>query len=131
MVNKVILMGFVGKEPEVKYTQSGSAVATFSVATSEKFKNKEGQWQNETEWHNVVVWGKRAEVIKDHVHKGSQLYVEGKIKTRSWEKDGKKNYRTEIIASDFQFVGKKGEAKEPEEKLKDLPPFDSGDSIPF
>lgn len=109
-VNKVILVGNVGKDPELKFTPSGQAVCNFSLATSETFKDKAGDKQTKTEWHNIVIWGKIAEIANQYLKKGSQVYLEGKITTRSWDdKDGNKKYTTEIVVSSFQFLsGTKG-----------------------
>ena len=107
-VNKVILVGRVGKDPEIKTLTSGNMVANFSLATSETFKDKNtGEKKETTEWHNLVLWGKTAELAGKYVHKGDQLYVEGKITTRSWEKDGIKRYTTEIVVNAMQFLGSK------------------------
>jgi single-strand DNA-binding protein len=113
-VNKVILVGNVGKDPEVRYLDKGMAVANFSLATTEKgFTMQNGnQVPDRTEWHNIVAWKGLAEVAEKYVRKGSQLYVEGKIQTRSWEKDGIKRYTTEIFADSFQLLGKKPENSE-------------------
>jgi single-strand DNA-binding protein len=110
-VNKVILLGNVGKDPEVKFLPSGSAVANFSIATSERFKDKGGEFQDRTEWHNITAYGKLAEIIRDYVKKGSKLYVEGRLTTRSWDdKDsGKKVYRTEIVVNDLSLLSGRGE----------------------
>jgi single-strand DNA-binding protein len=110
-VNKVILLGNVGKDPEIKALPSGSTVANFSIATSERFKDKGGEWQDKTEWHNVVAYGKLADIIRDYVKKGAKLYVEGRLTTRSWDdKDsGKKLYRTEINVSDISLLSGRGE----------------------
>jgi single-strand DNA-binding protein len=102
-VNKVILVGRLGQDPELRVTGSGSAVATLTLATSEVWV-KDGQKQERTEWHRVVVWGKQAESVKKYLAKGRAVYVEGKLQTRSWEKDGEKRYTTEIIASAIQFL---------------------------
>lgn len=106
-VNKVILVGNVGQDPEVKYTPSGTPVAKFSLATNERFKDRSGEWQDRTEWHNVVAWQRLAEIIGEHVKKGSKLYVEGKLETSSWDdrQSGGKRYRTEIIARDIVLLG--------------------------
>jgi len=107
-VNKVILVGNVGKDPEVRHLDSGVAVTTFPLATSETYKNKEGQKVTNTEWHNVVLWRGLAEVAEKYVKKGNPLYIEGKIRTRSWDdKDGNKRYTTEIIADVMQMLGSK------------------------
>jgi single-strand DNA-binding protein len=110
-VNKVILLGNVGKDPEVKFLPSGQAVANFSIATTERYKDKAGEWQDRTEWHNLVAYAKLAEIIRDYVKKGSKLYVEGRLTTRSWDdKDtGKKVYRTEIVIGDISLLSGRGE----------------------
>src|SRR5712671_4830089 len=110
-VNKVILVGNVGKDPEVKYTPSGVALAKFSLATNERFKDKSGEWQDRTEWHNIVAWQRLAEIVGEYVKKGSKIYIEGRLQTSSWEdkQSGEKKYRTEIIASDMVMLSGKGE----------------------
>jgi len=109
-INKVILVGNVGKDPEVRYLDSGVAVANFPFATSEKYKNKQGEKVTNTEWHNIVMWRGLAEVVEKYVNKGSQLYIEGKIRTRSYDdKDGNKHYITEIIGDNMQMLGRKGD----------------------
>ena len=106
-VNKVIIVGRLGKDPEVRYTPNGQAVANFTVATSENWTDKtSGQKQEKTEWHRIVVWGRLAELCRDYLKKGRQVYVDGRLQTRSWDdKDGVKKYTTEIIASSIQFLG--------------------------
>jgi single-strand DNA-binding protein len=107
-INKVILIGNVGKDPEVRHLDSGVTVASFSLATSETYRNKEGQKVTNTEWHNIVVWRGLAEVAEKYVKKGNPLYIEGKIRTRSWDdKDGNKRYTTEIVADNMQMLGSK------------------------
>ena len=107
-INKVILIGNVGKDPEVRHLDSGVAVASFSLATSETYRNKDNQKVTNTEWHNIVVWRGLAEVAEKYVKKGNPLYIEGKIRTRSWDdKDGNKRYTTEIIADTMQMLGAK------------------------
>lgn len=114
-MNKAIVMGRVGKDPELKYTPSGVAVVNFSVATSEKWKDKEGNKQEKTEWHNIVAWEKKAEIVGEYVKKGDMILVEGKIETRKWEKDGITRYSTEIIATNVQLIsGKKNDAPKDE-----------------
>ena len=109
-VNKVILVGNLGKDPEVRYTPDGQAVANFNIATNENWTDKSGQKQERTEWHRIVVWGKRAEVCSKYLSKGRQVFVEGRIQTRTYDdKDGNKRYITEIIAADVQFLGGRGE----------------------
>jgi single-strand DNA-binding protein len=108
-INKVIILGRLGKDPELKYTPSGTAVCTFSVATSKTWKDKDGKQQEKTQWHNMVIWQKLAEVAAKYLTKGSQAYFEGEIETRSYEgKDGDKRYITEIIVNKVEFVGSKG-----------------------
>jgi len=109
-VNKVILIGNLGKDPELKFTPSGVAVAKFSLATTERFKDSEGNMQEHTEWHNIVLWRRLAELANEYLKKGSPVYIEGRIKTRSWEdKDGQKKYITEIEARQMQFLGRRSE----------------------
>ena len=105
-VNKVILVGNLGADPDMRYTPSGQGVCELRVATSESWNDKNGQRQERTEWHRVVVWGKRAEVCSKYLSKGRQVFVEGRIQTRTYDdKDGNKRYITEIIANDVQFLG--------------------------
>lgn len=106
-VNKAIIIGHIGKDPEVKYLESGVAVANFTVATSESFKDKTtGERKTQTEWHNVVLWRGLAEVAEKYLKKGSQVYIEGKLKTRSWEdKDGNTRYTTEIVGDQMTMLG--------------------------
>lgn len=108
MVNKVILVGNVGKDPEIRYLDSGVAVATFSLATSESFKDKSGQRTSRTEWHNIVLWRGLAEVAEKYVKKGQSLYIEGKITNRSYDaKDGNKRYISEIVGNEMKMLGSK------------------------
>ena len=110
-INKVILVGNTGKDPEVRHLESGVTVASFSLATSETYKNKSGDKVTNTEWHNIVVWRGLADIAEKYIKKGTQLYVEGKIRTRSWDdKDGNKRYTTEIIADNIQLLGRAGTA---------------------
>lgn len=105
-VNKVILIGNLGADPEVRFTPGGQAVANFRVATNESWNDKNGQKQERTEWHRIVVWGKLAELCGEYLKKGRQAYVEGRLQTREWtDKEGKKNYTTEIVANTVQFLG--------------------------
>lgn len=97
-MNRVTLIGNLGRDPAIKHTPSGRAVAEFSVACTERFKDKDGKQQERTEWVNVVLWGDRAEKLGSQLSKGSQVFVEGKLATRSWEKDGQKHYKTEVVA---------------------------------
>lgn len=109
-INKVILIGNLGRDPEVRFTPSGQAVANFSIATSESWTDKSsGQKQEKTEWHRIVVWGKLAELCGEYLKKGRQCYVEGRLQTREWtDKEGKKNYTTEVVANTVQFLGGAG-----------------------
>jgi single-strand DNA-binding protein len=110
-VNKVILLGNVGKDPEIRTTQGGMTVASFSLATAERAKDQAGNWTDKTEWHNLVAFQRTAEIVRDYVKKGSQLYIEGKIQTRSWDdkESGQKKYRTEILVNDLQLLGGRGD----------------------
>ena len=105
-VNKVILLGNVGKDPEIKSTTGGTLVANLSLATSERYKDKGGEWQERTEWHNLVSYARGAEILRDYVKKGSKLYVEGRITTRSWDdkETGKRAYRTEIVVNEISLL---------------------------
>jgi single-strand DNA-binding protein len=111
-VNKVILIGNLGKDPEVKYTPGGLPIAKFSLATNERFKDKEGQWQDRTEWHNVVAFQRLAEIVGEYVKKGGKLYIEGSLRTSSWDdkETGQKKYRTEIIANDLVLLSGRSDA---------------------
>ena len=105
-VNKVLLIGRLGNNPEIRNTPSGAAVANFNVATNESWNDKNGQKQERTEWHRVVVWGKLAQLCGDYLSKGRQVYIEGRMQTRQWEdKEGQKKYTTEVIANTVQFLG--------------------------
>ncbi|MCB0406348.1 MAG: single-stranded DNA-binding protein [Bdellovibrionales bacterium] len=109
-VNKVILIGRLGADPEVRYTSGGSAVANFNLATNESWMDKEGQKKERTEWHRVVVWGKLGELCGQYLSKGRQAFVEGRLQTRDWQdKDGNKRYTTEIVAQNIQFLGGPGD----------------------
>ncbi|MED5430311.1 MAG: single-stranded DNA-binding protein [Pseudomonadota bacterium] len=113
-VNKVIILGRLGADPEVKYTPSGTAVAQLSLATNRKAKNQEsGDWEDKTEWHRVVFFDKKAEALGQYVKKGHELYIEGRLQTRKWQdKDGNDKYITEIIAYEFSFVGSKSSSSD-------------------
>jgi single-strand DNA-binding protein len=104
-VNKVILVGNVGKDPEIKVASTGNSIATFSLATTDRTKDPAGNWIDRTEWHSLVAFQRTAEIVRDYVKKGSKLYIEGRIQTRSWDdKDGQKKYRTEIIVNDLVLL---------------------------
>jgi single-strand DNA-binding protein len=105
-VNKVILVGNLGKEPELKYISAGAPVAKFSLATNERFKDKAGEWQERTEWHNVVAWNRLAEIVGEYVKKGSKLYIEGRLRTSSWKSGDQTHYRTEVVAEDLVLLGR-------------------------
>jgi single-strand DNA-binding protein len=113
-VNKVILLGNVGKDPEIKATAGGVVVANFSIATSDRVKDKDGTWQDRTEWHNLVAFQRTAEIVRDYVKKGNKLYVEGSLRTSSWDDKttGQKKYRTEIIVNDLSLLSGRGEGGE-------------------
>jgi len=110
-VNKVILLGNVGKDPEIKVLPSGQPVANFSIATSDRFKDQQGNFQDRTEWHNITAYGKLAEIVRDYVKKGNKLYIEGRLTTRSWDdkETNKKVYRTEIVVGDISLLSGRGE----------------------
>lgn len=110
MVNKVILIGNLGRDPEVRSTQSGQAVATLSVATSRRWRDKDGNNQEQTEWHTVVVWGRQAEIAGQYLTRGRQVYIEGRLSTRSWEDktSGEKRYKTEVVCDEFKMLGSRG-----------------------
>lgn len=110
-VNKVILVGRLGRDPETRYTGGGSAVANFSVATDETFKDRNGERQKRTEWHKIVVWGKQAEIAQQYLKKGSLVFIEGRIQSREWQdKEGQKRTSFEIVASNFRMLGGRGDA---------------------
>jgi single-strand DNA-binding protein len=108
-VNKVLLLGNVGKDPEIRSTAGGMTVASFSLATAERAKDAQGNWADKTEWHNIVCFQRTAEVVRDYVKKGTQLFIEGKIQTRSWDDktSGEKKYRTEILCNELTLLGGK------------------------
>ena len=123
-VNKVILIGNLGRDPEVRHTPSGAAVANFSIATNEAWNNREGQREERTEWHRVVAFGKLAEICGQYLKKGKQVYIEGRLQTRSWDdRDGNKRYTTEVIATTMTMLGRAGEG--PSDSY--APPIDEGD----
>jgi single-strand DNA-binding protein len=109
-VNKVFLLGNVGKDPEIRSTAGGMIVASFSLATADRQKDQQGNWQDKTEWHNLVAFSRTAEIVRDYVKKGTQLFVEGKIQTRSWDdkESGQKKYRTEILINEMSLLGGPG-----------------------
>ena len=126
-INKVILIGRLGNDPEVRYTANGGAVANFSLATNESWTDKSGQKQERTEWHKVVAWSKLGELCGQYLSKGRQAFVEGRLQTRDWtDKEGNKRYTTEIIAQNVQFLGSPGERTSSSSDF--APP--AGDSVP-
>lgn len=139
-VNKVIIIGNVGANPEVRYTPSGSAVANFNVATNEAWKDSNGNQQERVEWHRIVAWGKLGEICGEYLKKGSHIYLEGRLRTRSWEdQNGNKRYTTEILASDIQMLDKKPQAAAEEVEVPSAASQSSGgpsaavgdDDLPF
>jgi single-strand DNA-binding protein len=142
-VNKVILVGNVGKDPEVRYSQSGTPVANFSLATNERFKDRGGEWRDRTEWHNIVAWQRLAEIVGEYVAKGSKVYVEGKLQSTSWQdrQSGERKYRTEIVARDLLLLSPRensgGDHQRPTHNENDDQPSHAGsgeivdEDIPF
>jgi single-strand DNA-binding protein len=138
-VNKVILVGNLGRDAELRYTPGGAAVATLNLATTEVFKDREGQKKEDTQWHRVILWGKTAETLQDYLTKGKQIYVEGRLQTRTWEKDGQKHYTTEVKADRIVLLGggrgaDRGERGETDgahaDPMRDASPM-TDDDIPF
>ena len=144
-LNKVMLIGNLGKDPEVRYTAAGTAVASFSLATSEKYKNKSGEWEEKTEWHNVTLWARLAEIAGEYLAKGKTVYIEGRLQTRKWQdRDGKDRYTTEIVGEKMQMLSGKGEGGggrqgggrsenqgQSQETAYEEPTFNPDDDIPF
>ena len=140
-VNKVILIGNLGRDPEIRYTTGGQAVANFTIATTERYTNKSGERQEDTEWHRIVAWGRLAEICGEYLSKGRMVYIEGSIKTRSWEdKEGNTRYTTEIVARNMQMLGGQGVRTEAPAASDDKAPqdfdieddsFANDDDIPF
>jgi single-strand DNA-binding protein len=134
-VNKVILVGNLGADPEVRYTAGGTAVAKFSLATSEKYKDRQENMQERTSWHRVTAWGKLAEICGQYLTKGKQVYIEGKLQYGSYEKDGVKHYTTDIIANTMQMLGGGGNGNRPQEHEPSFAPPEGGipddQDIPF
>jgi len=136
-VNKVILVGRLGRDPEVRYTASGAPVASFSVATSEEWRDKDsGEKKERTEWHRIVAWRRLGEICGEYLHKGSQIYIEGRLQTRAWEdRDGNRRYTTEVVAQNMQMldtVNKGGKAISPDESFPGEEPVGvPDDDIPF
>ncbi len=135
MVNKVILVGRLGRDPETRYTSAGHAVCNFSIATDETFKDRSGERQKRTEWHKIVVWGKLAEICQQYLKKGAVVYVAGKIQSREWEKDGQKRTSFEIVCDEMHMLGGKeggnrNDSRSNAEDRETAPAVDDSD-IPF
>lgn len=137
-LNRAQLIGRLGKDVEIRYTSSGTAVASMTIATSEKFKNKQsGEWEEKTEWHRVTLWGKLAEIAGQYLAKGSMVFIEGRLTTRKWQdRDGNDRYTTEIVGTSMQMLGSKGQGGNaggqdtPSETFSD-PGFGPDEDIPF
>jgi single-strand DNA-binding protein len=136
-VNKVILVGRLGKDPEVRYTGSGTAVATFTMATSVNFTNKNGEKTDNTEWHRIVAFGKLGEICGEYLAKGKQIYIEGRLQTREWaDRDGNKRWTTEIVAQTMQMLGAasdrvRSDAGDTAPPINDVPDVGTEDDVPF
>lgn len=141
-LNKVMIIGRLGKDPDVRYTQSNTAVANLSIATSDRYKDKSGEWKETTEWHKVVAWGRKAEVCQEYLSKGSQVFIEGSLQTNKWEdKDGNTRYTTEIKTFRMQMLDSKGDNNnnnssgggggQPMSSNVDLDDKDIDDDLPF
>lgn len=140
-INKVILIGNVGKDPEVRYSASGTPVAKFSLATNEKFKDRNNEWQERTEWHNVAAWQRLAEIVGEFVSKGTKLYVEGRLQTSCWEngQSGERKYRTEVVVRELVLLRSTNNGAFDREQATAIPtpegsvsePADTSDEIPF
>ncbi len=135
MINKVILIGNLGSDPEVRYTQSGAPVASFRIATTERWKGQDGQMQEQTEWHSIVAWNRLAEICGEYLQKGTRVYIEGKLQTRSWEDtSGVKKYTTEIVAREMKIISggrgrEQGQGQGADAGFPPPPPM--GDDVPF
>jgi single-strand DNA-binding protein len=139
-VNKAILIGNLGRDPEIRYTPSGQAVASFTIATSEKWRDKDGQMQERTDWHNIVCWGRQAELANQYLKKGRPVYIEGRIQNRSYDdKEGNKKYISEIVVQRLQFLGGRpedtgtGGATGNHQELPEIPPdtISEDEDLPF
>lgn len=129
-VNKAVLLGRLGQDPELKYTANSKTVVNFNLATNESWKGQDGNVQEITDWHRIVIWGKQAEIANTYLKKGSLVYLEGKVRTRSWtDKDNITRYTTEIIADSFQMLGSNNEKKV--ENQQDSKPVKESDDLPF
>ena len=131
MLNKVILIGNLGAEPELRYTNGGTAVATFSLATSERWKDAAGKTQESTEWHRIVAWGKLAEICNQYLQKGSRIYLEGKLQTRKWQdREGTERFITEVVARDMKMLSNRSTGEDSSGGPHYEPP-PSADDVPF
>jgi single-strand DNA-binding protein len=144
-LNKVMLIATLGKDPELRYTTSGTAVASFSAATNEKFKNRSGEWEERTEWHNIILWGRLAEIAGEYLTKGKPVYLEGRLQTRKWQdREGKDRFTTEIVAERMQMLGARngsgnsgggnggaGKNMDPAGGDDSMPQVNPDDDIPF
>lgn len=135
MINKAILIGNLGSDPEVRYTQSGAAVANFNIATTEKWKGQDGQMQEQTEWHRIVAFARLGEICGEYLSKGSKVYIEGRIQTRKWEdRDGNARYTTEIVAKEMKMLDSKGTSAGATDYGTQEPPMPEprmGEEVPF
>lgn len=143
MINKVILIGNLGADPEIRYTQSGTPVVNFRIATTERWKGQDGQQQENTEWHSIVAWRRLAEICSEFLSKGSKVYIEGKLQTRKWQdQSGNDRYTTEIVARDMQMLSPRGanagsgdsygaNNNDGHQDYPPEPPPNTGDDVPF
>ena len=130
-INKVILVGNLGQDPEVKYTAGGAAVTTLSLATSESWKDKDtGSDQEKTEWHRVVLWRRLAEIAGEYLKKGSKVYIEGQLQTRKWEQDGQTRYTTEVVGRDMQFLDSRASSSSDNSSYDDINQDMSSQNLP-
>ena len=130
-INKVILVGNLGQDPEVKYTAGGAAVTTLSLATSESWKDKDtGSDQEKTEWHRVVLWRRLAEIAGEYLKKGSKVYIEGQLQTRKWEQDGQTRYTTEVVGRDMQFLDSRGGSSSDNSSYEDMKQDTGSQNLP-
>ncbi|MFA5850325.1 MAG: single-stranded DNA-binding protein [Bacteroidales bacterium] len=132
-LNKVMLIGNVGKDPEIRHLENDSVVASIALATTERYKDKNGEWQEQTEWHNIVCWRALAERVEKYVKKGTQLYVEGRIKTNNWvDKEGQKRYSVEILADSVQLLGKRQDSQQTPQTIQQIvaPAESYGEDLP-
>ena len=131
-INKVILVGNLGQDPEVKYTAGGAAVTTLSLATSESWKDKDtGSDQEKTEWHRVVLWRRLAEIAGEYLKKGSKVYIEGQLQTRKWEQDGQTRYTTEVVGRDMQFLDSRGGSSSDSSSYEDTSQDTGSQNLPY